>query len=96
MWQVSYPSANGASLGSKLVKNIFFVKRGKPNVQTFFEKILMFDFMRHEVKKLEKHFWGLAHERRNIAHLRQTDRHTNSLTPYIDRVRLKTSLKTTK
>ena len=29
MWQITYPPANGASLGSNLVKNVLFVKKGE-------------------------------------------------------------------
>ena len=61
MWQISYPPANGASLGSYLVKNgLFCQKRGirkqlwHPNVQTFTEMILIFDFWRDEAKNFRK------------------------------------------
>ena len=73
MWQISYPPANGASLGSYLSKNGFFgrkqAKWGQskqlwyPNLQTFFDEVMIFELVGDVVKT-------------------KTDRQTNSLTPY--------------
>ena len=55
MWQISYPPANGASLGSYLSKNGFLgQKRAKwgqskqlwhSNLQTFFDEVMIFELV---------------------------------------------------
>ena len=57
-WQISYPPANGASLGSYFpIMAVFRAKICKqkmlyyPNLHTFFEMVLIFEFMRDKVKR---------------------------------------------
>ena len=79
MWQISYPPVNGASQG-----NYFQPKSNELAVfkeKTGLQKQLYLMFKNMKVQP------GLAAK---VANFLTTDRQTNSLTPYIDRVQLKT------
>ena len=62
MWQISYHLANGASQGNYFLPKmaVFDAKMGlqkllwQPKLQTFFEMVFIFEFMRVEAKNFRK------------------------------------------